>query len=186
MGGPPPLGRVVHADQVGAEERDLLLDQPCGRLRRHERPLLGEAGLAPVVLDPRPDQQRRAGLNRAPRGLGRSFEIGDRDRLAVPLVGEIQQMAGQHQALQRHVGDVGGAPRAMARHIQVGAAMLRHQEHAGFHRDLAAADRLQIVEGADRPEGHGRAADVRHVVEHFPAEIDDLLRHHGHCPSPLS
>ncbi len=100
------------------------------------------------------------------------------------MVGEVQQMTGQDRLIERNLVDGLAVLVEMARCIDMGAAMLRHQDHLAFGGQLAARDLAGVFEGFQRPEGAMIGAEIRHVVVVLVAEIDDFLeiRLHGLTP----
>src|SRR5260221_7508338 len=123
---PPPLRRIVHANQVGAEDRDLAVHQPLRHVGRDVRPLLREPRLAPVLVAAGPADGRRTWTDLLAGFPLRGFEIRDAYRLAVLLVREVEEVAGQHQLLQRDLLDRRAVLYEMPRHVEMRAAMLRH------------------------------------------------------------
>src|SRR6195256_315803 len=185
MGWPPPLVRVVHADEIGREDRDVAVDKPLRRVCRHEWPLHDEARLLPVLVDTGPADRRGPAADLLTRFFLRRLEVGDGDRFAVVAVGEVQQMTGKDHLLERHLIDGLAVLVEMTGRIDVGAAMLRHQDHLAFSGQLAAADLAGVFEGFQRPEGAVIGAEIWHVVVVLVAEIDDLLEIRLHGLPPL-
>ena len=96
----------------------------------------------------------------------------------------VQQMTGQDRLIERNLVDGLAVLVEMARGIDVGAAMLRHQDHLAFGGQLAAGDLAGVLEGFQRPEGAMVGAEIRHVVVVLVAEIDDFLEIHLHGLTP--
>jgi hypothetical protein len=184
VGRPPPLVRIVHADEIGGEDRDVAVDEPLRGVGRHERPLHDEVRGLPLLVGAGPADGRFAAADLLTGFLLGGFEVGDGDRLAVLAMGEVEQMAGQHGLGQRHLVDRLAVLVEMARCVDVGAAMLGHQHHLAFGGELAAGDLARVLEGLERPEAADVGAEIGHVVVVLVAEIDDFLevRLHGLTP----
>src|SRR6266568_1599072 len=95
----PPLVRMVQPDQISAEQRHLLIDQPLCRLSRDVRTFRLEAFRAPVLVLAGPRDHGCARDDRSTRAPNRRPEVIRRDGLVCPLVGEAQQMTWQNQPL---------------------------------------------------------------------------------------
>src|SRR5215469_5222387 len=171
---PPPLPRIVHADEVCTKDGDLAVNQPLSRFRRDIRSILREPWLAPISIRAGPADRRRPRSDLLARFPFGAFEITDGDCLAVLLVREIEKMPRKDQLFQGDLLDRCPVLDEMARHVEMGAAVFRHEDHAAFHRELALRDGAEVLECLEWPKGHHAATEVLHSVEVFVAEIDDF------------
>src|SRR3981081_3302386 len=64
-----PFIRMIHADEVRSEQRDLFLDHPARRFRRDMRPDTVHILLAPHLVDTRPAYKRTTRTHRLSRHL---------------------------------------------------------------------------------------------------------------------
>ena len=69
-------------------------------------------------------------------------------------------MAWQDRLFERHLIDGLAVLVEVAGRIDVGAAMLRHEDHLAFGGELAAADLAGVLEGFERPEGAMIGAEI--------------------------
>src|SRR6516164_3206774 len=180
MGRPPPFGRIIHADEIGRKQRDAAVDEPLRAVGRNEGTVLDPSWRSPLLVAAGPADDCRTAANGAPGfRLGR-LEIADRDCLAFAPVCQIEQMARKNELLERHLRYRQAGLVEMTRRVEMRAAMLGHQHHPRFHRELAFGYSSQTLKAFDRPKGDLLVTDIGHPGVQLVGEIDDFFDRSDH------